>query len=65
MDHLTTVGLWILGTILGLILTAFVLAFFVHVFLSALRFFEQGDFFMEMLEDIIQGCKKLKGKTKD
>jgi hypothetical protein len=39
------VGLWILGIRLGLILAAFVLAFFVHVFLTALRFFEEENFF--------------------
>ncbi len=65
MLSLTTIFSWILGVGFGLILTAFLLAFFVHVFLTALRFFEEGDFFWGMVEDIIQECKKLRGKTKD
>ena len=65
MFSLTTIFSWILGVGFGLILTAFLLAFFVHVFLTALRFFEEGDFLGGMVEDILQECKKLRGKTKD
>ena len=62
---ISEVGLWVLGIVLGLILVAFVLAFFVHVFLTALRFFEESNFFVEWVSAMMPSRKKPSEKADD